>query len=635
MKKLLIGVVVIVVLAAAALGYALWNLDALAQRFRPDIERIAGQTLKTDVQIGELQAQVFPKAQLALSSLTVGEQKKTPEDFRLKEFRLGVDLMQIITGKLAVNEITLVGVQAQITKQNGKISVAGLPSLTAGEKKKKGEGKRAEKQPKAPKEKAQGSGLPAGFSIALEAISLEDSSITFDDKDLKEVYELNELALTSDLTIKGDLVSISSAELGGILKGKGAFSVDSEGISFNLKDQSGTLAQLSAGSKHEIDGKNASASVKLIDASFSLKPQQVAFQRLEGEADYPELGPLSFTVSDVKTEKQLISAPSITAECSKFGLKLTAEANYHLKKQLASFELKRSTAVQHGVPIAVSAKGSASPEKLNLERYSVEAASGEASGSADYALTGKNPFQAAVEAKGILIEKAMKLALGENTAQLRGTLAALSADIGGQMKGAMMESLIGGASVEIKDGEFLGGNLATMALQSITELPFLAERFFEEVPQEYKDELNAETTPIKLLTSKTAVRSSTLFAENFRLESTLFQLEADGTIGFDQSLDLNSKLRFNPVFSLALAEKTKELRGLLDENDRLLIPLRIKGTAAKPVVLPDLKELAKTAAGAKVKEKASELIGKALGSGDEDNEQGKAIVEGLGKAFGF
>lgn len=109
------------------------------------------------------------------------------------------------------------------------------------------------------------------------------------------------------------------------------------------------------------------------------------------------------------------------------------------------------------------------------------------------------------------------------------------------------------------------------------------------------------------------------------MDGGIFTVNASGRIGFDTTLDLKTTMYFSSAFSLAMAAGIKELDNLLDDNDRLVIPVLIQGRAGAPIILPDVEKLL-TVAGKKVLMKQAEKkLGEALGGAGK----------GLGSVFGF
>ncbi|MCB0334539.1 MAG: hypothetical protein KDD55_13630, partial [Bdellovibrionales bacterium] len=131
-------------------------------------------------------------------------------------------------------------------------------------------------------------------------------------------------------------------------------------------------------------------------------------------------------------------------------------------------------------------------------------------------------------------------------------------------------------------------------------------------------------------TGNITISNETLSTNDLLLVSTLFDLTAKGTIGFDTSLNLGANIRFTELFSLAMAKKISELRDWLDKDNRLNIPLRIQGTATNVVVVPDVTELLKSNAG---KVLTNKLLGKVFGDNKEKGKDSKKSG-GLGGLLG-
>jgi hypothetical protein len=179
----------------------------------------------------------------------------------------------------------------------------------------------------------------------------------------------------------------------------------------------------------------------------------------------------------------------------------------------------------------------------------------------------------------------------------------------------------------LRNGTFTGGNLVSLVLQSLQELPFVSGTVEGAIPAAHSEEIASPNTAIEELTSKARVAGEQINITSLTMKSPLFLLESKGTIGFDQSLNLKTTFRFTPTLSLAIVAKVRELNKLLDNENRLVIPLQLLGTASAPVVVPNIEEIMKLGAGKVLQEKAADLIGKAFGKGTS-SKSGK-------KLFGF
>lgn len=94
-KKILILLVVIILIAGAGLAYAAMNLNSLIEKFRPDLEKIASQTLGMPVNIGNLEASVFPETKILVKEFKLGGGDKS-QAFKLNNLALSVKLSALL-----------------------------------------------------------------------------------------------------------------------------------------------------------------------------------------------------------------------------------------------------------------------------------------------------------------------------------------------------------------------------------------------------------------------------------------------------------------------------------------------------------------------------------------------------------
>ena len=74
----------------------------------------------------------------------------------------------------------------------------------------------------------------------------------------------------------------------------------------------------------------------------------------------------------------------------------------------------------------------------------------------------------------------------------------------------------------------------------------------------------------------------------------------------------------------------KEVGKILDKDGHLTIPLTLKGTPPAVIVIPNISKLLEIGGKKVLQEKATELLGRALG-GNKNSDS----LKGLGKALGF
>ena len=174
-------------------------------------------------------------------------------------------------------------------------------------------------------------------------------------------------------------------------------------------------------------------------------------------------------------------------------------------------------------------------------------------------------------------------------------------------------------------------NLATLVLTKIENLPFLTGNLGAQVPPEFQGMLKNPNTPIKLLETQAAIRNGIVSLQSLRLESDEFSLESNGTMGLtDSTLNLTATILFSERLSAALASRVKQLQRVLAKDGRLVIPLEIRGTTSKPIVLPNVQKILELGARDALEREGSKAIDKLLGKKDPAAAEGaKQLLDGL------
>ncbi len=641
-KAILIILSAIVLLLVGVFVLAMVTANSLVASFKPEIERIAGEALGVKAQISEIDVSVVPSTYFMLRGLTLSDNEHSDETFSLKEVRLDVRLWDLLSKKLSISSLSVISPDILAIKGPEGIRIAGLPSGSASKGKKAARERKQKEEPS-----AQTSPSESPISVALEEIRIENATLRLNDTVAKNEkkfdrvnlraavslsgkeivipnFDLSLRALESvefsatgqDITMKGDVLDAKAIDIS-LLGNRFALSGR-----FNLADKSGEARVDTTGVKIEsllpLAAFGPPDAKKTVDnfrpaGSFGLRAQGNF-----GPGTYESDGTLA--LSDISAHVGTMVVSALSGD-------LASNAT-HEKAEVSTTNL---TLKLNDQPIAVQLKGTFKAPVASIESLKLNLFSGTADISGDLRLEDKQPLRATFGLKGINVSQAL-LAIGQRPDQQ--AFSALVDEVDGMasfpLKGVLPQDATANAKVSLSKAELKGFNLAGAVLRAVKGLPFLSGDLYESVPPEQRGDVDGPNTAISKLTASITVSGGKIKTPDLRAQSALFNLEADGTIGFDSSMDLNATLLFNPKFSESLVKRSKGLKGLLDSEGRLVVPLAIKGTAPKLIVLPNIERLLKTGAGKALEEKASEFLGKALGAGNKEG--GK---KGLGGMFGF
>ena len=122
LKKLIILVVVLLVIGAGALYYAASNAGNLITKYKPELEKIASDTIGTKIALGKIDVSIFPTTGLKVNEFQLGGD----QGLKLNDLNLKLSLAELLTGSLSVLELSLDQPQIQLKKTAQGIEIIGL-----------------------------------------------------------------------------------------------------------------------------------------------------------------------------------------------------------------------------------------------------------------------------------------------------------------------------------------------------------------------------------------------------------------------------------------------------------------------------------------------------------------------------
>lgn len=253
---------------------------------------------------------------------------------------------------------------------------------------------------------------------------------------------------------------------------------------------------------------------------------------------------------------------------------------------------------------------------LVLKSMDLQALAGKISGTLSLN-TQSQQFSTKIEAKQVKIEELLKAIQPKSAESVIGLVQNLKLNFQGGFKSNLVN---GSARLDLSDGSLIGFNLGGAVLKAI-KLPFLPTDLISGLPQTTKTLFSAEDTKIDKLLLDADVNAGIINIEKLTLLSNIGLLESRGAMKIDGELNLDATLSFAKEISEELASKTKELKGLMDSNGQLVIPLSIQGKLPKPMVLPNIQKLLESQAGAIIGDKAEKLIEGLLGNKEKSSDK--------------
>jgi len=566
LKKLLIILVVVVLLAGVALFLALRNIESIVARYKPELENRISQELNTEVALGDIEVSLWPTTRFAINEIALGAADN--REFQLDELIVQVNLIPAIRGVIDINEITLSGLVVQFEKRGEEVSIRGLSKRRAAPA-------GAPAEPSEQIQPADEAATSPPFELHLSNFRLNNAQISYFDRESGAEHHIDALNLHSGLHLDSEKLLMPSLTVAGELRDVTPFALEVNHFEFGLETQR----------------------VQLKQANLEVK---------DG--------------------------------------KMRLEADYDLKNSSGQARLTEAAVTPLNLPITMQAILDLTAQQVHLRDAKFNLLEGE--GKADFTLdttSDTQPFSSKTEVAALNLGQLFEAVAADSPMKVRATLNSFSSEIRGALGVEdLKHSLNGRASFQIVDGEIQGLGIADQVLSRLVNLPFIQDSLEKELPPEERAKIKTDSTAIRKMSADINIANSVIRTNNFVLQSDLFDLEGRGQVTMDAEFDLVTTLAFHPVVSNALVGKVKEFEALLDNQERLAMPVRLRGTPGKISVTPDIDQLMQGALGKKVEREAGRLLDRALGGrrgeeagADKKQDSNKKQDRGLRGVLGF
>jgi hypothetical protein len=629
-KKILILLTVLLIIIVAAIIYLGMNLNSLISRFKPDLEKIASDTMGMPVKFGNLEASVFPETQIIVKELKLGGMENT-QAFKLDSLRLNVKLASLIfSQKLEITKLTINSPEIIVNKSAEGIDISGVPKK-----------QHAPKIPNADSKSAAGSASP--IAISLNSLEVEKAKLLLLNFVKDKELTLSDVDIKAAIAIEGSTINVNKLALDGMLLGKSKLSLSTDSIIVNNSASEIKIPAVKA--KLNGDEINLSATYDMARSALDSKltSERVDLEKLLSL--FSEFVPPAVSGFNIKgAVKPALNVKTVANNFNADGTvgvdKFSAEfKTYKISDLSSNLQLKADNTRQNikapdlaltlnGNPVKITADTTLALPELEVTNLLIKAFSGEVLTTGKLLIETPVSFNLQNQIAHIQVESALN-ALKPGPAMISGTLEKAAANLSGTLDANLVQSLNGSVSYILTNGELKGFNIGSKVLKAVNNLSFLSGSLYERV-QGKKELFDVANTVFKKCTANISVGGGSMNTKDLFLASPTYDLDAAGRIGFDASLDLKANIKFTPDISAMLLSSVKELKSALDENSRLNIPLALQGVPPAIIVTPDVKKLIELGAKSYLRDKATDLLEGAIRRKANGGSSG-----GLGKLLGF
>lgn len=622
-KKLVAIIVVLGLAICGTFGLALYNANALIERYRPEMERVASEALGSEVTFGSIAVSLFPDARVLVNAISISRPDAPQETLTLDGVALHIGLMPLLQNRIEVSSLTFDSPAITIFLEDDGFRIGGLPrSLTGG---KDVETPKTEDDPADP--------LPIVMNF--DSVRIRNGEIVLKDLAEDTQYVFTGLEVSASILIEEGELTLPSFRGETTAFSDVRVSFDGTDLKYTREDSVMAVGGLKLGAL----GNQVAISGALRTDDPTLK-LRITSQGV----DLASLGPLYREFAPQMNEYALqgVAVPELTYAFAPNGYILQGKIQLEeVAAQVAGHKLSGISAfvgitadesVQKGGVSSVKGALDDAPivgqlnfryqgNRLTIDRLIAKVFSGTAELGATMVMDGAYAYSANASFTGMSVKELLPVILPDYDMPVEGTLRYFAANLTGEAEEDAIATSHGSAEIHLQDGLLRDVNLAAKVLGAVDGIPFLSGTLLQAVPERLREQLNRNYTLLNGVDATFVVRDETLTTTDLEIDGELFDLAAKGTITFAAELDLDSVVSFNPEFSAALAETVSQIQTLFDADGRLTFPVRITGTTSNLRVFPDIKRLLKDTVKTKIEDLVRDALDDLLG-GDADDEGG-------------
>jgi len=264
-----------------------------------------------------------------------------------------------------------------------------------------------------------------------------------------------------------------------------------------------------------------------------------------------------------------------------------------------------------GLSVATSLVG----KKLHVTQLQIGAFGGSITGTADANLEEGGPFNAAVTMASLNLQQALQSQNAKAAGVVRGFLSG-RVQISGKNEGdfdAIKPTLEGNGQAQIAQGKLVGVNIAARVFEKTENLPIIGSIVPQSIANNHPDLFNNPDTDFQQLGLSFVIQGPRISTNDLVMKTADYAMKGDGWFDMDKNVDLIARILLTQQLSNEIIAQKKNVVYLTNSEGQIDIPLRITGQLPKPLIMPDIGDLAQRASQRAVEEQAQKGLNKVLG----------------------
>ncbi len=278
----------------------------------------------------------------------------------------------------------------------------------------------------------------------------------------------------------------------------------------------------------------------------------------------------------------------------------------------------------------VNFKANAKGTQLQLKNFSADFADGKVTATG----ASQNYMGAAPQSMvGLRVEKiSLARAIPKPqayTPQLHGNF---SATFNGEANGLtwppISKSLTGKGSISLTEGAIVNLNILKLVFDKLSQIPGVGDAVNNQLPLQYKHIFEKHDTILPPIQFPVEITDGVLMIPNLEIVLEGFELRTAGRVSLEGAVSFDATFVIDPGLSEVIAQSAPQIQYILDNDKRLVIPVKIRGNVRNLVIEPDMSFIFSKVMETKGNELISQALQKAIAKGQSSSSAAASSGDG-------
>jgi uncharacterized protein involved in outer membrane biogenesis len=253
-------------------------------------------------------------------------------------------------------------------------------------------------------------------------------------------------------------------------------------------------------------------------------------------------------------------------------------------------------------------------KRVRIMELRVGAFGGQVVATAEAHLTQDSPFSASVAMANLDVQQALKSQKMKAADKVQGILTGNVQVSGKSGKfDQMKQTLNGNGKVELMQGKLVGINVVATALKKVDKLPVIGKLVPDSVVQNHPELFQNPNTDIQAASLSFVLQGPRVTSHDILVKTVDYSLLGDGWVDMDRNIDMAARILLTQALTQEIVAQKQAVMYVTNRNSQIEIPVQITGQIPKPIVVPNVADLAQRASQRALQQQGSKALGKFLG----------------------